>query len=121
MEQFIDLCILAGCDYCNTIRGAMSRRRGTGARVCGWDSDRTTAHAGVGPKRALALIQQHGSIETVIKNLDKAKNPLPDQFPFEATRELFKHPNVPHHPTPHRVRGVRVRVRVLCCVCVCVT
>ena len=99
MEQFIDLCILAGCDYCNTIRGAMSRRRGTGARVR-LDADRTTAHAGVGPKRALALIQQHGSIETVIKNLDKAKNPLPDQFPFEATRELFKHPNVPHHSTP---------------------
>jgi flap endonuclease-1 len=24
MEQFIDLCILAGCDYCDTIRGAMS-------------------------------------------------------------------------------------------------
>ena len=22
MEQFIDLCILAGCDYCDTIRGA---------------------------------------------------------------------------------------------------
>ncbi|ELR16683.1 uncharacterized protein ACA1_089310 [Acanthamoeba castellanii str. Neff] len=69
MEQFIDLCILAGCDYCDTIRG-------------------------VGPKRALALIKQHGSVEQVIKNLDKAKNPLPDQFPFEATRELFKHPNV---------------------------
>jgi hypothetical protein len=60
----------------------------------------------------LALIKQHGAIEQVIKNLDKAKNPLPDQFPFEATRELFKHPNVPHppHPTP--------RVRVVCCVCV---
>jgi hypothetical protein len=60
----------------------------------------------------LALIKQHGAIEQVIKNLDKAKNPLPDQFPFEATRELFKLPNVPHPPHTARACGVRVRARV---------
>ena len=28
-EQFIDVCILAGCDYCDTIKGARpGRRRG---------------------------------------------------------------------------------------------
>ena len=34
--SFIDLCIMMGCDYCNTIKG-------------------------VGPKTALALIRQHKS------------------------------------------------------------
>ena len=44
MSQFIDLCILMGCDYCDTI-------------------------GGVGPKRALSLIKEHGSIEKIIENL----------------------------------------------------
>ncbi|ELR18579.1 XPG Iregion domain containing protein [Acanthamoeba castellanii str. Neff] len=69
MEQFIDLCILAGCDYCDTIRG-------------------------IGPKRALEMIRKYGSIEGTLKNLDKAKYPLPEPFPYEAVRELFKHPDV---------------------------
>ena len=42
MEQFIDLCILCGCDYASNIRG-------------------------IGAVRALSLIKQHGSIEAVIK------------------------------------------------------
>jgi len=42
MEQFIDVCIMCGCDYANNIRG-------------------------IGAVRALALIKQHGSIEAVIK------------------------------------------------------
>jgi len=43
-EQFVDLCILLGCDYCDTIRG-------------------------IGPKTALKLIRQHGSIEKIITSL----------------------------------------------------
>lgn len=42
MEQFIDLCIMCGCDYASNIRG-------------------------IGAVRALSLIKQHGSIEAVIK------------------------------------------------------
>jgi 5'-3' exonuclease len=42
MEQFIDLCIMCGCDYASNIRG-------------------------IGAVRALALIKQHGSIEAVIQ------------------------------------------------------
>jgi flap endonuclease-1 len=42
MDQFVDLCILLGCDYCDKIRG-------------------------VGPKSAIKLIQDHGSIEEIIK------------------------------------------------------
>lgn len=68
-EQFIDMCILCGCDYCGTIRG-------------------------IGPKRAYSLVQQHGCLEKVLDSLDKEKYPLPDPFPIEEVRALFKSPEV---------------------------
>lgn len=48
MFQFIDLCILCGCDYCESIRG-------------------------IGPVRALQYVQQYKSIEEIINHLDKSK------------------------------------------------
>lgn len=69
MEQFIDLCILLGCDYCDSIKG-------------------------IGPTRAVALIKQYGSIERIIENLDKEKYPIPTDWPFADARELFKRPCV---------------------------
>eukprot|EP01089_Gocevia_fonbrunei_P022621 TRINITY_DN9204_c0_g1_i2.p1 TRINITY_DN9204_c0_g1~~TRINITY_DN9204_c0_g1_i2.p1 ORF type:complete len:402 (-),score=80.64 TRINITY_DN9204_c0_g1_i2:25-1230(-) len=69
MDQFIDLCILLGCDYCEKIKG-------------------------VGPKRAIELIKKWGSIEEVIKNLDKSKHPIPESFNYEKARGLFAKPNV---------------------------
>lgn len=46
MDQFVDLCILLGCDYCPTIRG-------------------------IGPKKAFDLIVQYKSIENIIENIDQ--------------------------------------------------
>jgi len=55
-DQFVDLCILLGCDYCDTIRG-------------------------VGPKTALKLIRDHKCIEEILKNLDdKKKEGIPDSW-----------------------------------------
>lgn len=68
-SQFIDLCILLGCDYCGSIRG-------------------------VGPKRAMELIKQHSTIEEVIKNIDTSKYQVPDNFNYEAARRLFLEPEV---------------------------
>ncbi|ELU10206.1 hypothetical protein CAPTEDRAFT_21886 [Capitella teleta] len=68
-EEFIDLCILLGCDYCDSIRG-------------------------IGPKRAVDLIKQHRSIEAVLKNIDTKKYTIPEDWPFEQARELFKQPDV---------------------------
>ncbi|CAI5439584.1 unnamed protein product [Caenorhabditis angaria] len=68
-DQFIDLCILLGCDYCGTIRG-------------------------VGPKRAVELIKQHKDIETILENIDQNKYPPPADWPYKRARELFKHPEV---------------------------
>ena len=69
MDQFIDLCILSGCDYTDTIRG-------------------------IGSKRALELVRKWGSIESILANLDPAKYPIPDSFNFEGARELFRSPDV---------------------------
>lgn len=68
-DQFVDLCILLGCDYCDSIRG-------------------------IGPTRALALIKQHGSIEKVLEDLDREKYKIPDDWPYAAARQLFHKPDV---------------------------
>ena len=63
-EQFVDFCILCGCDYCDTIKG-------------------------IGYGTAYKLIQEHGSIEEIIKHLDKTKYPIPDDFDYVRARDLF--------------------------------
>ena len=63
-SQFVDLCILCGCDYTSTIRG-------------------------IGPKKALTGIQKHGSIEAFMESLDTSKYPVPEDFDFEQARRLF--------------------------------
>jgi len=68
-DQFIDLCILCGCDYTDKI-------------------------AGIGPVRALSLIQKHKSIEKVLENLDPDKYKIPEPFPYHEARKLFKDPEV---------------------------
>ncbi|XP_070490007.1 flap endonuclease 1 [Chironomus tepperi] len=68
-DEFIDLCILMGCDYCDTIRG-------------------------IGPKRAFELIQKYKSIEKIVENLDKKKYEVPENWNYERARELFKEPEI---------------------------
>ena len=67
--QFIDLCILLGCDYCESIRG-------------------------IGPKRAIELVTQFKSIEEILKNIDQKKYIVPENWNYEAARELFVNPEV---------------------------
>ncbi|CEM31007.1 unnamed protein product [Vitrella brassicaformis CCMP3155] len=72
MDEFIDFCILCGCDYCDSIKG-------------------------IGPVTAHKLVQQHHSIENIIKHMKKEKGDkfvLPDNFPFEEARNMFKDPQV---------------------------
>ena len=68
-EEFVDLCILLGCDYCEKIRG-------------------------VGPKGALKLVQEHKSIDKIINNIDKKKYTVPEGWNYEGARRLFKEPEV---------------------------
>lgn len=68
-EQFIDLCIMLGCDYCDTIRG-------------------------IGPKRAIDLIKEHKTIEKVLEKIDTDKYQVPENWMYKEARELFIHPEV---------------------------
>jgi flap endonuclease-1 len=68
-DSFIDLCILMGCDYSDTIRG-------------------------IGPKRAFELISKHKSIEEILKHIDTNKYSVPENWNFEIARRLFKEPEV---------------------------
>lgn len=75
--QFVDLCILLGCDYLDPIPK-------------------------VGPNTALKLIREHGSLEKVVEWMqkdDKKRYVIPDDWPFADARELFFHPDV--RPADH--------------------
>ncbi|KAM3866046.1 putative flap endonuclease 1 homolog [Diretmus argenteus] len=63
-EEFVDLCILLGCDYCDKI-------------------------AGLGPKRALTLIQQHRTIENVALHINRETYPVPQFWKYKDARKLF--------------------------------
>ncbi|VEU21877.1 DEKNAAC102806 [Brettanomyces naardenensis] len=72
IEQFVDMCILLGCDYCETIRG-------------------------VGPVTALKLIRKYGTLEKVVESIEedpKSKYKVPENWPYKEARELFLHPEV---------------------------
>ncbi|KAG5440084.1 hypothetical protein PCK2_000596 [Pneumocystis canis] len=69
LQQFVDLCILLGCDYCEPIKG-------------------------IGPKRALELIREYKSLDVLINSLDKSKYHIPENWPYKDARELFLKPNV---------------------------
>ncbi|KAJ3149102.1 Elongation of fatty acids protein 2 [Geranomyces michiganensis] len=69
MDQFIDLCILLGCDYCDSIRG-------------------------IGPHRAVTLMKEHKTLENVLANLDSTKYPVPQDWAYKEARQLFKNPDV---------------------------
>ncbi|KAL7680495.1 Flap endonuclease 1 [Plasmopara halstedii] len=76
-EQFVDLCILCGCDYCDSIRG-------------------------VGPKKAYAGIKEHKNIENYIEHLRTHKSKgviIPDEWLgenpiYKNAREMFIQPEV---------------------------
>lgn len=82
MEQFIDFCILSGCDYLGTIPK-------------------------IGPSTAFKLLQDHKNMEGVLAHLKevnedekdedgKVKYMIPDNYDFETARDLFKNPDVNH-------------------------
>ncbi|XP_011311490.1 flap endonuclease 1 isoform X2 [Fopius arisanus] len=68
-EEFIDFCIMLGCDYTGTIKG-------------------------IGPKRAIELIKTHKSIDKIIENIDSHKYPIPDEWNYRQARQLFLEPEV---------------------------
>ncbi|XP_031841885.1 flap structure-specific endonuclease 1 [Nomia melanderi] len=68
-DEFIDLCIMLGCDYTNSIKG-------------------------IGPKRAIELIKTHRSLEKIVENLDTKKFSVPENWNYKQARLLFQEPEV---------------------------
>lgn len=69
-EQFVDVCILIGCDYLDPIKGC-------------------------GPVSALKLITDHGSIEAALPGMRKnGKYTVPEVWPYQEARDLFLKPLV---------------------------
>ncbi|CRG83000.1 flap endonuclease-1 [Talaromyces islandicus] len=71
-SQFIDLCILLGCDYVEPIPK-------------------------VGHHTALKLIREHGTLEKVVEYMEndpKKKYTIPEDWPYKEARELFFNPDV---------------------------
>jgi len=66
-EQFVDFCILCGCDYTESIKG-------------------------IGPKRGLALIRKFKTIEEIAKNLDPKYNTDDIMANLYEIRHLFNNP-----------------------------
>jgi flap endonuclease-1 len=69
MDEFIDLCILCGCDYTGTIKGTSALAQ-TASRA-----HVSPSPAGVGPHKAVELITKHRTIEAGLKHLDQSKFP----------------------------------------------
>jgi flap endonuclease-1 len=70
-EQFIDVGILIGTDF------------------------NPDGIKGLGPKTALKLIKQHGTLENALPHVKNAKLP----YPSDSIREIFLHPNVTNYYT----------------------
>lgn len=67
MDQFIDFCILCGCDYTDTLRG-------------------------IGPHTGFKLVVEHGCIEEVVKHVEESK--IPPDWMFKEARHLFNNPEI---------------------------
>uniref|UniRef100_A0A3B5LP69 Zgc:110269 n=1 Tax=Xiphophorus couchianus TaxID=32473 RepID=A0A3B5LP69_9TELE len=63
-EELVDLCILLGCDYCDKIPG-------------------------LGPKKALTLIQKHRTIENVVLHINRQTYPVPLLWKYKEARKIF--------------------------------
>uniref|UniRef100_A0A0A9X3W2 Flap endonuclease 1 n=1 Tax=Lygus hesperus TaxID=30085 RepID=A0A0A9X3W2_LYGHE len=68
-DQFIDLCILMGCDYTSSIRG-------------------------IGPSKAYELIRKYHSIEEGLQSLQNTKYVVSNDFLYKEAAEFFKNPQV---------------------------
>ena len=67
--EFVDFCILAGCDYLGTI-------------------------AKVGIMTGHQLVKKHRRIEAILENIDRKKHSVPEGWDFESARKCFEPPDM---------------------------
>ncbi|KAH0850859.1 hypothetical protein HID58_095176, partial [Brassica napus] len=73
------------------IKPVYSKRADATADLTGAIEDVTTVTAS---ETALKLIRQHGSIETILENINKERYQIPEEWPYNEARKLFKEPDV---------------------------
>ena len=83
-DQFIDLCVLLGCDYCETIPK-------------------------IGPKRAYEKIKEYGSIKNFLENDEKVKSgyyKIPDNYVenYQNAANFFKNPPIVTNVTKTHIK-----------------
>jgi len=81
--QFVDLCILMGCDYVPNIKG-------------------------IGPKKAFELIKKHENIETILENIDTKKYTPVENWQYKDARRLFVEPEVYKNMDPPKWKSADV-------------
>lgn len=69
MKQFVDLCIMLGCDYCESIKG-------------------------IGPKKSVELLQRYKSLDSILEHIDTKKYQLPEGWVYKEAIRLFVEPDV---------------------------
>lgn len=70
MDEFIDLCILCGCDYVDGIKG-------------------------VGVVKALSLVRKHKDLAKIVDSLKSEKKYIiPEEYPVNAVRDMFLKPEI---------------------------
>ncbi|KAL5106391.1 Flap endonuclease 1 [Taenia crassiceps] len=69
MNQFVHLCVMLGCDYCESIKG-------------------------IGPKKSVELIQRYKSLESILEHIDTKKYQPPEGWVYKEAVRLFVEPDV---------------------------
>ncbi|KAA0163340.1 hypothetical protein FNF28_04260 [Cafeteria roenbergensis] len=78
MDQFVDVCILCGCDYLEPLKG-------------------------IGPVKALERVRKHGDLAAVIEALrEEGKVPVPEGYPIDEALRLFHEADI---TDPETLRG----------------
>lgn len=110
MDEFIDFCIMCGCDYCDRLKGKIESYCGSlKLKETVFDlsllclspylfSSNIMAYIfvflGIGPSISYKLIKQHRSIDKVLASLDPKQFPVPEHFPYKEARAFFRNPEV---------------------------
>ena len=63
----------------------------------------STGFAGIGGVTALKLIQRHECLEKVLESMKESKYQIPDPFPFDEARRLFKGASLQGFPCCSRI------------------
>ena len=113
MDQFVDVCILAGCDYCEGIKGACSDSNTTAVQLHRQrGAPFTPLHLhprplpGIAAVSALKLVKSDKSLAGVLRGLDREKHPVPAGVDYDEVRGgggrvlLRRHCGPPQTPPP---------------------